>query len=179
MAECNWCDSKAWFFQLNRSGLCAECGPTVQADIDEHVRYLDAPEKPAASADWQTWLAHYDGIRKHLSALLRYEGCGIPTIDPPPSAAMVDCDEDRAKVILAAATEFVETSLTRVEAAETPTARMEVASETLAQVKEFRDLLGEPLPEYGDNNATVLLKLQQRVESFIGPEDSTSDAPTN
>ena len=175
MAECNWCDSNAWFFQLNRNGLCAECGPTVQADIDEHVQALDAPEEPAADADWQTWLAHHDGIRAHLSALLRFEGRGIPSLDPPPSAAMVDCDEERAQVILRAATAAVETALARAGEAETPAARVEVANQVLAQVKEFQDLLGEPLPEFGDNNATVLVKLERQVEAYISQETSSGD----
>ena len=173
MAECTWCDSKKWFFQLNRSGVCAECGPTVQAGIDEHVQALEAPEEPAGDADWQTWLAHHDGIRAHLSALLRYEGCGIPSLDPPPSAAMVDNDEARAQVILAAARVTVDTALERAEAADTPAARIEVANAALAQVRNFQDLLGEPLPEFGDNNATVLVRLEKQVESLINEDPST------
>ena len=172
MAECNWCDSKAWFFQLNRSGLCAECGPTVQADVDGHVQALDTLEKPAAGADWQAWLAHYDGIRDRLSALLRYEGRGIRSLDPPPSAALVDCDEARANVILKAAGEAVDSALAQAETAAAPTARLEVASEALARVKKFQDLLGEPLPEFGDNNATVLVRLAQQLESCISEAES-------
>jgi len=170
MAECRWCDSKAWFFQLNRSGLCAECDPTVTADIQEHLRALDAAEEPAGGADWQVKLAHHDGIRGHLGALLRYEGSGIPTLDPPPSAALVGCGEARAQVILEAAGAVVEVAL--AEAAATPDARSEVAGEALAQVKVFQDLLGEPLPEFGDNNATVLVKLEKQLEACISPGES-------
>ncbi len=177
MAECNWCDSKAWFFQLDRrSGLCGECAPTVQAGIDEHRQALDAPQEPAADADWQTWLEHYDGIRSHLSALLRYEGCGIPTLDPPPSAAMVACDEDRAKVILKAAAETVESTLSRAEAAESSADGLELANEALTGVREFQKLLGEPLPEFGENNATVLVRLEKEVEGYIREESGESPA---
>jgi len=167
MAECNWCDSKKWFFQLNRSGLCAECAPTVQADIDAHVEALDTAAEPAANADWQSWLAHYDGIRAHISALLRLEGRGIPSLDPPPSAAMVDNDEARAQVILAAARSTVEAGLAAAETAPSSGQRRAAAEAVLGQVNEFQKLLGEPLPEFGDNNATVLVKLEKQVAAFI------------
>ena len=144
----------------------------VQADVDEHVQALDAPEEPAADADWQAWLAQYDGIRAHLSALLRFEGRGIPSLDPPPSAALVDCDEARAEVILKAAGEAVDAALAQAKTAEAPRTRVEVASEALVRVKKFQDLLGEPLPEFGDNNATVLVRLAQQLESCISEEES-------
>lgn len=84
---------------------------------------------------------------------------------------MVDCDEARAQIILTAAGETVDAALAKAEAAEAPAARVEVASEALVQVKKFQDLLGEPLPEFGDNNATVLVRLAQRLESCIGEEE--------
>jgi len=176
MAECNWCDSNKWFFQLDRkSGVCAECVPKVKEGIAEHVQALDAAEKPAADADWQIWLAHHDGIRSHLSALLRYEGRGIPALDPSPSVAMVGNDDARAEVILAAATAAVDTALTKA-AEEAAGAGVAVANEALAHVKEFQVLLGEPLPEFGDNNATVLVKLENKVEAYIAQETG-GDAP--
>lgn len=42
-------------------------------------------------------------------------------------------------------------------------------------MKEFQGLLGEPLPEFGENNATVLLRLAQQVESYINQESSPGD----
>jgi len=172
MAECNWCDTRKWFFQLDKTGVCAACAPEVQAGIKKHTDALASPEEPAADADWQTWLAHYDAIRSHLSALLRYEGCGIPSLDPAPSAAMVDNDEARAQVILAAARDVVEAAGAQAETAASPAARAEVANGALAAVKTFQDLLGEPLPEFGENNATVLVKLEKQVEELMAKEPS-------
>jgi hypothetical protein len=169
MAECNWCDSNKWFFQLNRSGLCAECAPTVKADIEAQTQKLRALAEPDAGADWETKVAHYDGVRVQLGVLLRYEGSGIETITPPPSAALVDCGESRAQVILTAATNAVQATLGDATDAATPDARA-AAEQLLAEVKNFQDLLGEPLPEYGDNNATVLVKLEKKVQAFLGEE---------
>ena len=172
MAECNWCDSRKWFFQLDKSGVCKQCAPEVQAGIAEHVAALDGAEAPSADADWQTRLAHFDGIRKHLSALLRYEGCGIPTLDPPPSVAMVGNDEARAQVILAAARSAVEAGLANAEVAASSAQREEAARAALAQVKEFQVLLAEPLPEFGENNATVLVRLEKRVQEYLGDAEA-------
>ena len=167
MAECNWCDDSKWFFQLDKSGLCKECAPTVSADIGTLKTEVAGAGDPDPGADWQGQVAHYDAIRANLGKLLRYEGSGIPTIDPPPSAALVDCGEARAQVILAAAREAVERGLPGAQQAASDEQRTAIASDLLAEVKHFQELLGEPLPEFGENNATVLVRLEKQVAALL------------
>lgn len=84
MGRCVNCEQKGLLFKVDKQSLCKTCRPKVDAEIETHANaiYEDMHvfERAQGKADKLEAIDHLLGAAQ---ALLKYEGWGLDTCNPP------------------------------------------------------------------------------------------------
>jgi hypothetical protein len=84
MAKCKACDKGGLFQKVSREGLCAECAPTVGAEIErESNEIYEAMHEFERAPDREQKLRHCDRVIAAAQKLVRWEDKGLETCSPP------------------------------------------------------------------------------------------------
>jgi len=159
MPQCKWCGKKGFFLSVHENGLCNECNTIIALDVHERARCIeDSMKYIERSKNMATRLSRCDVVLTHLEALLQYEGKGIPTIDPVPSALISEFTQQRQDIVVEGVEGKVKKSLARAKAAATTKGRIGGADKAL-------EAIGEGRTELQDTRR--LDALENQVRSFI------------
>lgn len=84
MAKCVNCDHKGFLLRTDKFGVCKECRPKIDAEIETHSNaiYEDMHVFERAQGH-DDKLAAIDHLLSAASSLLKYEEWGMETCSPP------------------------------------------------------------------------------------------------
>ncbi|UEX79755.1 hypothetical protein [Sediminicurvatus halobius] len=139
MAKCKLCKRSGWFLGKDKDGICTKCQKKVNPQKSEVMRLLDEyTEHIRNSKKLDTTLFYYKLGLMALENLKMFEDRGISTIDPPPSQAIQEWREERAKKVLEPLNTQRILARSKSENAITVSGKIEPFSKVLEQVTEYQ-----------------------------------------
>lgn len=101
MGQCVWCGRSGLFLAVNKDGICSNCSPFIQMDIQNRVRILnDSLKLVRETKKMETLVSRLDLVIQQSQELMKYEKKGISTTEPLPSKFYQEFAANRDLIIL-------------------------------------------------------------------------------
>ena len=159
MAKCKWCDRSGWFLRLNSVGLCNNCSPLVNFDVQQRLRILnDSINIVNESKNLDTRLSRLDLLLEHANSLYRYEQRGIPIVEPLPSAILEQFRGRKDQIILETLRTITEEAEKKSATVITASSKVSSLTKALLKIREYKDKM---------DNKKSLIALEKKVTDMI------------
>jgi hypothetical protein len=163
MADCRLCERSGLFLSLTANGLCKSCDPIVAMDVTQRARILgDSVRLVMESSKLDTRVSRCDLILQHATALINYERCGIPTLNPLPSTLAREYRDKRDTIVLEGLEKLVADGIAKADLITNPKAKIGHVSKVLFKLRQYKD---EYQGKIGD--PTLLDGLEARLKDTI------------
>ncbi len=143
MACCKVCGAPGWFFLLDKTGLCGNCGRMVAMEVKRRATDIEsASRRVIDTLNPESKIAGLDVLAANLGALARYEDLGIPTLTESPSARLDATRSHLHNFILDTARQEVSALTGRVSRAPDPESKRRLYADFLLKLEEYRRRAG-------------------------------------
>ncbi len=135
MAKCLLCNDSGWFLKTTRDGLCEPCAVAVASEVSSATRVVNQSlDIASATKKLDTMLSRLSVAENGCRQLLKYEGKGIRTTDPAPSALIEDIEAARRSGVLNWIDREMSAARAKSDAATTPAAKTRGYSKLLENI---------------------------------------------